>query len=199
LTPRTMRTKLLPCLKTTWREAAIVLRCMGVLVLVLAGGLVFTGHAIAAPDAPVAVGTVGSFTTTSGASGPVGGRFTLEGFSEQDGELVAFGTVTYSLCVPNVDPKNCLATVTQPLEWAVASLAASCAELQLVLGPVDFAAFFTLPGFTIHFDQASLAVSPEPGPAANLLCALAHRLEAGGAAGPLAPMLTQLVRLLGDP
>jgi len=193
-----MRTKLLPCLKTTWREAAIVLRRMGALVLVLAGTLVFTGNAVAAPDTLV-VGVVGSFTTTSGASGPVGGAFTLEGFSEQDGELVAFGTVAYSLCVPNVDPKNCLATVTQPLEWAVASLAASCAELQLVLGPVDFAAFFTLPGFTIHFDQASLTVSPERGPAANLLCALAHRLEGGGAAGPLAPMLTQLVRLLGDP
>jgi hypothetical protein len=175
-----------------------VFRRMGALVLVLAGVLVFTGNAVAAPD-DLVVGVGGSFTTPSGASGPVGGRFTLEGFSEQDGELVAFGTTTYSLCVPNVEPKNCLATVTQPLELPVASLSATCTELQLVLGPLDFAAFFTLPGFTIHFDQASLTVSPEPGPAANLLCALAHRLESGGAAGRVAPMLTQLVRLLGDP
>jgi hypothetical protein len=173
-------------------------RRMGVLVLVLAGVLVFAGHAVAAPDALV-VGIGGYFSTPSGASGHVGGQFTLEGFSERDGELVAFGTVSYSLCVPDVDPKNCLASQTQRLELPVASLSASCAELQLVLGPVDLAAAPGLSGFTLHFDQVSLAVSPESGPAANLLCALAQRLEAGGAAGPLAPMLTQLVRLLGDP
>ena len=173
-----------------------MLRRMGVLVLVLAGTLVFTGHAVAAPDLGVPIG--GFFTTPSGASGFVGGRFTLEGFSERDGELVAFGPVSYGLCVPNVDPKNCLANETQRIELPVASLSATCTELQLVLGPVDVAGPPSLSGFILHFDQVSLAVSPESGPAANLLCALAHRLEGGGAAGRLAPMLNQLVRLL-DP
>ena len=174
-----------------------MLRRMGTIVLVVMATLVPAVPSVAAPE-DLVVPLGGSFTTLSGASGPVGGRFTLKGFREQDGELVAVGTFAYGLCVPNVEPKNCLANVTQSIDLVVDSLSASCAELQLVLGPDEFAALPTLPGFTIHVDQVTLVFSPEPGPAANLLCALAHRLDAGGS-GSLAPMLTQLVRLLSDP
>src|SRR3982751_1377172 len=66
----------------------------------------------------------GSFTAPGG-SGPVGGVFNLEGFAKQDDALVAVGTVTYSLCFPGVDPKNCLATVTQAVALPVTSISGS--------------------------------------------------------------------------
>ena len=169
-------------------------RCMTALVFVLAAGLVPVGNAPAAAEA-LRIGFTGSYTTASGASGPLTGNFTLEGFTERDGNLLAFGTATYGFCVL---PKMCFVGDPQRIEVPVASLSASCDRLHLVLGPVEFVGAPTFLGFTIHFNAASLTVSPESGPAANILCALAHRLDAASA-GKLAPMLSQFIRLLADP
>ena len=151
-------------------------------------------HASVSLTAPV----TGSFTAPGG-SGPVGGVLTLNGFAEEEGALVALGTVSYSLCVPNVDPKNCLASLTQEAAFPVTAISASCGELQLTLGPVTLISPPGLPDFTIQLDAISLDIAPDSQLAQNRLCALAHRLDASNGSGQIAAMLTQFIRLLDDP
>lgn len=153
-------------------------------------------EASASLTAPV----TGSFTAPGG-SGPVGGAYTLSGFANQEGELVAVGTLMYSLCIPNVDPKNCLATLSQELALPITavSVSASCSELQITLAPTTLVSPPGLPDFTIALNAISFDIASNAHPTQNLLCALASRVEASGVSGQLAPMLTQLIRLLGDP
>jgi hypothetical protein len=151
-----------------------------------------------AASASLTAPVTGSFTAPGG-SGPVNGAFTLSGFANQEGELVALGTVSYSLCIPDVDPKNCLATVTQEVALPVTVVASSCVELRLTLAPTTLVSPPTLPDFAIHLDAIALNLAADSHPAQDLLCAIAHRVDAVGVSGQLAPLLTQLVRVLGDP
>jgi hypothetical protein len=101
--------------------------------------------------------------------------------------------------MPDVDPKNCHASLTQALSLPVLTIASSCGELELTLSSSDVVSPFLPDGFTIHFDAVSLSLSTEAAPAAHMLCALAHELDAGTPANGLAPLLTQLIRFLEGP
>jgi hypothetical protein len=179
------------------RKVSVTLRLLTASVVILATpAFAAPVHASASVTAPV----TGVFTAPGG-SGPVGGAYTLSGFANQEGELVGVGTLTYSLCIPNVDPKNCLATLSQELALPVTavSVSASCGELQISLAPTTLVSPPTLPDFTIALNAISFDIASNAHPTQNLLCALASRVEASGVSGQLAPMLTQLIRLLGDP
>jgi hypothetical protein len=173
----------------------MISRVLAVSVLVAAVALSSSADigAAASLTAPV----TGTFAAPSG-SGPINGAFTLEGFANQEDELVALGTVSYSLCIPDVDPKNCLATVTQDVALPVAAIAVSCEELRLTLEPTTLVSPPTLPGFTIRLDAIVFDLTAGSHPAQDLLCAVAHRVDASGASGEIAPMLTQFIRVLGD-
>jgi hypothetical protein len=171
-------------------------RLLAISVLAATVALVSIPHVAAA--ASVTAAATGSFTAPGG-SGPVGGAFTLERFANDDGELVALGTLAYSLCVPNVDPKNCLATVTQEVAIPVTALSVSGTDLQLSLGPLTLVSPPSLSDFTIQFDVISLNIASASQPAQGLLSAIAHRVDAAGVAGEIAPMLNQFIRILGDP
>jgi hypothetical protein len=175
----------------------IAARLMAALALVASAAVVSIGTASASTSFLIGIG--GSFTTASGASGPVGGQFSIASFADQDGQLVAVGTVSYSFCMPGVDPKNCLVTLTQPLSLPVSTIASSCGELELGLSSSDVVSPYLPSGFTIHFDAASLSVSTETAPAARVLCALGHELDAGATPKSLAPLLTQLIRFSDGP
>jgi hypothetical protein len=175
-------------------NAVAWIRAAAILAGVLSALVLSVGTASAATSLVVAVS--GSFSTSSGESGPVGGQFSIARFVEEEDGLAALGSVTYSLCIPGVDPQNCVATLTQPLSLRVLTLDASCGELELTLASSDITSPFLPTGFVIHLDPASVNLSTENAPTAQLLCALGHQLDVGVPSNAVAPLLTQVIRSL---
>ena len=185
--------------------------------LLLAGTLaVTTVGALAAPasaapadsDAGTLVSTVdGTFTDATGAPGTVTGTFTPSSFAEQDGGLVATGTLHSVLTNAAGDTVGTSDTpVTLPVQLptgsgtsaaAVAPLAA-CNILHLVLGPLDL----NLLGLAVHLNTVVLDITANSGPGnllGNLLCAVANLLNGfpGAPLSQLAALLNQILALLG--
>ena len=141
---------------------------------------------------PVEVALIGTFTDPSGVTGGVGGVLSIEGFADEGG-LVAFGTATYSLCIPGVDPKNCLATETQAVAVPVAQLTATCTA-----AIVDLAAFTPAPppsldGFTLAFDAIELSLTANTARSERTACAIARQLDHGGRDANVARLLNRLL------
>jgi len=131
------------------------------------------------------------------------GTFTLQRFVNDNGKLLAVGTVsgTVTDSLGNVLTTG-LQTVALPVvasqEGAAATAvpgitaAATCPILNLVLGPLDL----NLLGLAIHLNQVVLNITAIPGAGnllGNLLCAVAGLLDNPGG---LAALLNQILAIL---
>jgi len=131
------------------------------------------------------------------------GTFTLQRFVNDNGKLLAVGTVsgTVTDSLGNVLTTG-LQTVALPVvasqEAAGATavpgvtVAATCPILNLVLGPLDL----NLLGLAIHLNQVVLNITAIPGAGnllGNLLCAVAGLLDNPGG---LAALLNQILAIL---
>ena len=133
--------------------------------IALLGSLIATVFAFAVPGTAlgatsVEVALVGSFTDPSGVVGGAGGVLAIQGFAD-DGGVVALGTATYSLCIPGVDPKNCLATLTQAVSIPVSRLSATCAQVTIDLASLTIVSPPSLDGFTLNFDPIEAALTAD--------------------------------------
>ncbi|GAA1595634.1 hypothetical protein [Actinoplanes couchii] len=173
-----------------------------------------TAHAPAPAAAPAAptleseagslTSTVsGSFTDALGAPGTVTGTFSPTEFTEDNGKIVAVGTLTSTLTDSlGVDLGTVEKTVSLPVqlpETAAASKAAAdalvaCDVLNLVLGPLHL----DLLGLVVDLNRVVLDVVAQSGAGnllGNLLCAITNLLN-GGISLPLAFLIDLLNQIL---
>jgi hypothetical protein len=152
-----------------------------------------------AAKSALAVPVTGSFapsTTTgpltSAGTGTFAGTFNIQQFANQNGNLVAIGTLVGTLTnaagqVTNVVINN----VTAPITAATGS----CPILSLTLGPLHL----DLLGLVIDLNQVNLNITAVPGAGnllGNLLCDVANLLNGGGPLGNLSTLLNQLLGAL---
>ncbi|MDX6450424.1 MAG: hypothetical protein QOH16_473 [Gaiellaceae bacterium] len=121
--------------------------------------------------------------------GTVSSVLTITGFANQNGQLVANGSLVSTITNTITGATQ---TVTQAISAPVAA-AGSCPILHLTLGPLDL----NLLGLQVHLDQVVLDITAQSGPGnllGNLLCAVAHLLDNPAApAGGLAALLNNLL------
>jgi hypothetical protein len=138
------------------------------------------------------------YTHTSGVTGSVGDAFTLQEFSVQDGQLVAVGQLSFSLCILGVDPKNCLASVEQTIALPITDITGTCEQVQITLGSIDVLDP-SLPDYTIHLSPSvfDFAAQPEsPRQLQSLLCAIVRRSTTRAPLHSMGPLLNQMIGLL---
>ncbi len=129
---------------------------------------------------------------------------TIQRFAEQNGQLVAIGTVvgtvtntltgvTSTLVTPVAMPVN---TNGATAAAAAAAATASCEILNLNLGPLDL----NLLGLAVHLDPVVLDITAVPGAGnllGNLLCAIAGLLDGPSPVAGLVGLLNNLLGALG--
>jgi hypothetical protein len=155
--------------------------------------------ASSAAKSALAVPVTGSFapsttagTLTSAGTGTFAGTFNIQQFANQNGNLVAIGTLVGTLTnaagqVTSVVINNVTAPVT--------AATASCQILSLTLGPLHL----DLLGLVIDLNQVNLNITAQPGPGnllGNLLCDVANLLNGGGLLGNLSNLLNQILGVL---
>jgi hypothetical protein len=146
------------------------------------------------PTTGVTVPIDGLIGTAPGAepSVPIAGTFTVQRFAQQDGALVAIGTLAVTFTDTATEASRTIVSqVAIPVNQE--QLTASCPILHLVLGPLDL----NLLGLTVHLNQVVLDITAVSGPGnllGNLLCAIANLLNGTGGAG----VLGQIVNLLNQ-
>ena len=114
------------------------------------------------------------------------GTLTITKFAKQAGELVALGTLDGILAG--------IGQIALPVD--LTHTTGSCEILHLELGPLDL----NLLGLEIHLDRIVLDITAQAGSGnllGNLLCAIAHLLDNGGALTRLVGLLNNLLRALG--
>jgi len=173
--------------------ASILICAVALLTLPIAASAQTTNSAKSALAIPV----TGSFapSTTSGplataGTGNFAGTFNIQQFANQNGNLVAIGTLVGTLTnaagqVTSVVINNVTAPVT--------AATGSCSILSLTLGPLHL----DLLGLVIDLNQVNLNITAQPGPGnllGNLLCDVANLLNGGGGIlGNLSNLLNQLL------
>ena len=172
--------------------ASILICAVALLTLPIAVSDQTTNSAKSALAIPV----TGSFapSTTSGplataGTGNFAGTFNIQQFANQNGNLVAIGTLVGTLTnaagqVTSVVINNVTAPVT--------AATGSCSILSLTLGPLHL----DLLGLVIDLNQVNLNITAQPGPGnllGNLLCDVANLLNGGGVLGNLSNLLNQLL------
>lgn len=164
------------------------------LVGMLALAAVAPGSAVAATSIDVAL--IGTFTAPGGETGSVGGVISVTRFDATAGGIEASGAATVSLCIPGVDPKNCLATISFPVAVDVASVAATCTSVDLELAAFSVVDPPSLAGFTFTFDATPLVLDPNTDAADRIACSLARRLDRDLRDSSLARLLNRLLASL---
>lgn len=150
--------------------------------------LVAFAPAIARAQTEVAL--IGTFTDTdSSLSGPAGGAFSLTSFANQEQTLVATGSAHIGFCVPNVDPKNCLANITVTVTMPVTDVSGSCDGIIVTLGAIETV---VVGRFVFDLQVASPLVLT--GGSTGLRCAIARRAASNEPLFTLAPSLNLLLR-----
>jgi hypothetical protein len=151
--------------------------------------------ALAAPSQQVvnrlSVPITGTLTDAQGAAGTFVGRFGIQRFTVQNGQLAAVGTLTGTLTNAT---GGVIGTVSQSATMPVAVTAATCQILNLVLGPLDL----NLLGLHVDLNQVLLNITGDAGPGqlvGQLLCAIANLLNGGVPAG-LSSLLNFVVALI---
>ncbi len=146
----------------------------------------------AATQQAVSVPVTGTFTDATGALGTMTGTFTPTRFSNQNGQLVATGTLVATL---TDSAGTVLGTTTQTVS-APAAVTATCQVLNLDLGAIHL----NLLGLVVDLAPVHLAITAQQVPGAllgNLLCAVSHLLDgAGGGTGALSTLLNQILAIL---
>lgn len=135
---------------------------------------------------------VAPFTGTAAsatASVPISGTFNITSFSNNNGQLVANGTLNFAL--------NGVQQIIQT-SAAVTDPSGSCPILNLTIGPINL----NLLGLVIQTNQIALAITAQSGPGnllGNLLCDVANLLNGtGGLSGLATGLLNQVVTLLNQ-
>jgi hypothetical protein len=132
--------------------------------------------------------------TLANGGGTFSGTMNITRFTNQNGSLVATGTLSGTLTdlLGNV-----IGTVTNLLvNLTVTPGTATCDILSLQLGPLDL----NLLGLMVHLDQVNLDITAQSGSGnllGNLLCAVAHLLDGGAPIGSIAGLLNNILRILG--
>jgi hypothetical protein len=163
-------------------------------VAVLTGALVAPVAQAQQPAAnPLTTTLTGTATDTTGTVvGTVSSVLAITGFSNQNGQLVANGTLTSTITNAVTGLTQ---TVTQAISVPVTAASGSCQILHLDLGPLDL----NLLGLQVHLNEVVLDITAQPGPGnllGNLLCSVAHLLDGNAPAGGLAGLLNNLLRNL---
>ena len=134
-------------------------------------------------------------------SGTFAGTFNLQRFVNNNGQVLAVGTIVGTVTDANgVSVGSALQTVAIPVKAgpgataaaALAPAAVSCPILHLDLGPLDL----NLLGLTVHLDEVVLDITAVPGAGnllGNLLCGVANLLNNPGG---LAALLNQILGIL---
>jgi hypothetical protein len=123
---------------------------------------------------PQQVALVGTFTDLqTNTTGVAGGRFTATRFARQASALVLLGTVDVSFCIPDVDPKNCLASFGFAFPATVTGVSGTCDAIVVELAPLET----DIPGdatarFTVDLEATPLVLT---GSTRERRCALARR------------------------
>jgi hypothetical protein len=187
-------------MKTTWKNR--------LLLLAVAPLLLVTFTATSAPSAPASatparhspfekVDVGGDIAT----GGTFQGKLDVISFGQDaTGALVANGLLTGVLKDANGHP---LGSVTNEYVSLPAQLTTSgrtnapsavCPILHLTLGPLDL----NLLGLTVHLNRVVLNLDAVSGPGnllGNLLCAVAHLLDGGGALQQIIDLLNRIIDL----
>jgi len=137
--------------------------------------------------------------TNNGGTADVVGTFTIARFANQNGQLVAIGSVAATVKDAAGAARTVVTNVALPVAAITSGAAGSptitpqvtCGILHLELGPLDL----DLLGLVVHLDRVVLDVAAESGPGnllGNLLCGISNLLNSG----PLPGILDQLVGFL---
>lgn len=181
----------------TYKRALLALLCV---FSVLAFTTVAPAQAAnSSAKSALAVPVTGSFapsTTTgpltSAGTGNFAGTFNIQQFANQNGNLVALGTLVGTLTnaagqVTSVVINNVAVPVT--------AATGSCPILSLTLGPLHL----DLLGLVIDLNQINLNITAVPGAGnllGNLLCDVANLLNSNGALTSITNLLNQILGAL---
>jgi hypothetical protein len=172
-----------------------------------AGGVttaVVTSGASAKPVLSNEFGTLRSnIRGTFGKNGVVTGTFKPQRFVQDNGRLMAIGTLTATLTRAN---GNVVGTETMRVKLPVRSAegtslartserAGACDILSLVLGPLDL----DILGLRVQLNRVKLNITAEPGPGnllGNLLCAVAGLLDNNGVLTQIRQILNSILAIL---
>jgi len=166
------------------------------------GGTTGAGGTAGAPDSgqpatPVAIPVTGTGTTAGDAGGiPVNltGVLNVDRFTNQNGQLVAIGTLSGT--ITNAAGAVLGTLTNQAVTLPVTTATGSCQVLALDLGPLHL----DLLGLVVDLNALHLNITAQPGPGnlvGNLLCAVANLLNGGGLLTSITGLLNQLLGALG--
>ena len=163
--------------------------------LVLASVLAFTA-ATASAATPTTTQSLTVPITTTQSGGALAGVFTITSFAlNSAGQLVANGNFTGTLTNAAGEVTNLAGTAVSSVVTP-AQTSIGCQILDLTLGPLHL----DLLGLVVDLNQVHLNITAQPGPGnllGNLLCAVTHLLDTGGANNVLQNLLNILNGLLG--
>jgi hypothetical protein len=162
-----------------------------VMVFALVAGMAFAPARTA--SAQVGVPITGTFTDALGGVGTFTGNFDVQRFVSRNGQLLAVGTLTGTL---TNSLGAVIGTISQAAAIPVLGAAGTCDVLHLTLGPLDL----NLLGLVVHLNQVVLDIVAQSGAGqllGNLVCAVAHLLDAGGPLTSITNLLNQILRILG--
>lgn len=172
-------------MSTLVRNLRTSIRC-AVLALVAAAAI-----APALAHADVGVGLVGTFTDTqTGATGNSAGALAVSSFSAEGDTLIGSGSDAFSFCIPDVEPKNCLASFGGPVTVTVTSVAGDCDAILVEVAPIRE----TVQDGRFVVDLATFGPLVLDGGPQGLRCAVARRAASGAPLRTLAGPLTRLAR-----
>jgi hypothetical protein len=164
---------------------------LGVLCTLVLGTSAVAAGAAATPAPALSTSALTQTVTgTLAGGGNVTGTFTLTGFQVVDGVVNAVGTFTGQITDA---AGNVIASGTQTIMLPLAQATGTCTILHLELGPLDL----NLLGLMVHLDKVVLDITAQSGPGnllGNLLCAIAHLLDANAAPTALANLLNAILR-----
>lgn len=129
---------------------------------------------------------------TSAGTGNFAGTFNIQQFVNQNGNLVAIGTLVGTL---TNSAGQVTTVVLNNITAAVTAANGSCPILSLTLGPLHL----DLLGLVIDLNQINLNITAVPGAGnllGNLLCDVANLLNGGGVLGNLSNLLNQILGAL---
>ncbi len=136
----------------------------------------------------------GTATDTNGTVNNVTGTLNIQRFANQNGALMALGTLVATVTNPSTGAVQNIATsVAVPVTIDPAS---SCPILGLTLGPLHL----NLLGLVVDLNQVVLNITAVPGAGnllGNLLCSVANLLNGGGLNGALQQIVNLLNQILG--
>jgi hypothetical protein len=163
------------------------------LALALLGAfLMLPGSAVAQTNPFVDIPVTGTFP-----GGTFNGLLDITSFAVQNGQLVALGNLSGTLTNTAGTVIGTVTNVPVAIPVDLLQTTGSCQILDLVLGPLDL----NLLGLVVHLDTVHLNITAQSGPGnllGNLLCAIAHLLDAPGSPlGGLAALLNAILGILG--